>query len=58
MKPRIRPPGTHRIAQWVGFLALVALLAMATLPFSNPHRDATAANALPNTFAGDTTWHG
>ena len=58
MKPRIRPPGTHRIAQWVGFVALVALLAMATLPFSNPHQDATAANTSSNTFPGSDTWHG
>ena len=46
MKPRIRRPGTGRLAQWVGFIALVALLAMATLPLSNPHHDATADDSL------------
>ena len=54
MKLRIRRPGTGRIAQWIGFIALVALLAMATLPFSHPDRDATAAN----THSGSDTWHG
>ena len=54
MKPRLRPSGTDRIAKWVGFIALVALLAMATLPLSNPSNDATAANALH----WSDTWHG
>ena len=54
MKPRIRHPGTGRIAQWVGFIALVALLAMATLPFTHADRDATAAD----THVGSATWHG
>ena len=53
MKRRLRPSGTDRIARWVGFIALVALLAMATLPFSNPDREAAA-----NTFHWSDSWHG
>jgi hypothetical protein len=31
---------------------------MATLPFSNSHRDATAESTSPNTFHWSSTWHG
>jgi len=55
-------PGTNktnakskdRIARWISFLALAALLAMATLPISADHRDLAAAN----TTHWSSTWHG
>jgi hypothetical protein len=43
-----------RIARWVSFLALAALLAMATLPGTSPHRDVAAA--ATSHWSG--TWHG
>ena len=42
------------IARWIGFLALVALLAMATLPITSGQRD-LAANG---TAHWSETWHG
>jgi hypothetical protein len=43
-----------RIVRWVGFAALAALLAMATLPVSTAHRDLADAN----TFHWSSTWRG
>jgi hypothetical protein len=43
-----------RIARWISFLALVALLAMATLPITSGQRD-VAANHI---MQGSDTWHG
>jgi hypothetical protein len=42
------------IARWISFLALAALLAMATLPVSAGHHDVAAAN----TAHWSETWHG
>lgn len=42
------------IARWISFLALVALLAMATLPITSGHRD-VAANSSAH---WSKTWHG
>ncbi|HET6160433.1 MAG TPA: hypothetical protein VFE34_18960 [Dongiaceae bacterium] len=53
-------PGTTRlkhkdhIARWICFLALAALLAMATLPGTADHRDIASAN----TAHWSSTWHG
>ena len=51
-----RPHGktNDRIARWIGFLALAALLAMATLPIGSAHRDATASN----TTHWGSSWQG
>jgi hypothetical protein len=57
MKPSItRPKAKIKdiIARWISFLALAALLAMATLPGSSSQRD-VAAN---NTTHWSKTWHG
>ncbi|HEX6118393.1 MAG TPA: hypothetical protein VFZ03_03005 [Dongiaceae bacterium] len=43
-----------RIARWTSFVALAALLAMATLPGPSPHRD--VATASTSHWSG--TWHG
>jgi len=52
-------PGTtktyDRIARWIGFLALAALLAMATLPASSNSRDVATSS---NTVHWGATWHG
>jgi hypothetical protein len=42
------------IARWVSFLALAALLAMATLPITPGQRDVAAEN----TVHWSKTWHG
>jgi hypothetical protein len=54
MKRRGRLTTRDRVARWVGFLALAALLAMATLPIT-PHHHATTAS---NTTHWSSTWHG
>ncbi len=54
MRLRTRPTGNDRIARWIGFLALAALLAMATLPLSSDRGDATASDTLH----WSVTWHG
>jgi hypothetical protein len=51
-KPNAR--SNDRIARWIGFVALVALLAMATLPFAAHHRDV----AVSNTTHWSDAWHG
>jgi len=42
------------IARWISFLALAALLAMATLPVTHNHRDVAAEN----TAHWSGPWHG
>jgi hypothetical protein len=49
-----RAKSRDRIARWVSFLALAALLAMATLPGTSAHRDV----AVANTTHWSGTWHG
>ena len=43
-----------RIARWVSFVALVALLAMATLPLTSGPRTV----AVQNTTHWSDSWHG
>jgi hypothetical protein len=60
MKPGLKPNAQikaktkDRIARWVSFLALVALLAMATLPIKSRQHEI----ASDNTRHGSETWHG
>ena len=62
MKPAIFKPQSKakdrktgdRIARWISFAALVALLAMATLPISSGPRDV----AVQNTTHWSGPWHG
>jgi hypothetical protein len=57
MKPGIFKPNAKtkdRIARWISFLALAALLAMATLPLTPGQRDVAAEN----TMHWSETWHG
>ena len=51
---QINTRAKDRIARWVSFLALVALLAMATLPLKPAQRDI----ASDNTMHWSGTWHG
>ena len=56
MKPGTTRPHAKindRIARWISFLALAALLAMATLPGTPAHHDIAA-----NTPHWSSTWHG
>jgi hypothetical protein len=60
MKPGTTRPATtpkskvnERVARWISFVALAALLAMATLPGQTLHRDVAA-----NTTHWSDTWHG
>lgn len=54
MRPRTRPTGRDRLARWIGFLALAALLAMATLPISSDRRDL----AVGHITHWSSPWHG
>lgn len=58
MTPAILKPNTRktkdRIARWISFAALVALLAMATLPLTSAPR----AVAVHNTAHWSQSWHG
>jgi hypothetical protein len=57
MKPGTFKPNAktkNRFARWISFLALVALLAMATLPITSGSRD-IAVKSTPHWSA---TWHG
>jgi hypothetical protein len=57
MRPAFVKPKTKakdRIARWISFVALVALLAMATLPLNSPPR----AVAVQNSTHWSDTWHG
>ena len=51
-RPNLR--SKDRIARWIGFAALVALLAMATLPFATHNHDVAASD----TMHWSDTWHG
>jgi hypothetical protein len=55
-KPDARTKATPRdtIARWISFAALVALLAMATLPLTSGQRDV----ASEDTTHRSGTWHG
>jgi hypothetical protein len=53
MRP-ITTKSKDRVARWIGFLALAALFAMATLPPLSGHRDATASN----TTHWGSSWQG
>jgi hypothetical protein len=62
MKPAIFKPQNKannrkikdRIARWISFVALVALLAMATLPLNSGPR----VVAVQNSAHWSDTWHG
>jgi hypothetical protein len=59
MKPSILEPKTKAktgdtIARWISFAALVALLAMATLPLTSGPRDV----AVQNSTHWSDSWHG
>jgi hypothetical protein len=57
MKPVIfksRTKTKDRIARWISFVALVALLAMATLPLGSGHHSV----AVQNSTHWSDTWHG
>lgn len=60
MRPGFKPNAQinakikDRIARWISFLALVALLAMATLPIRSGQHEI----ASDNTRQGTETWHG
>lgn len=54
LKPRVSRKTRDRVVRWVGFAALVALLAMATPPFAPGPRDV----AVRNTLHWSDTWHG
>jgi hypothetical protein len=53
-KPRTKAKAKDTIARWISFAALVALLAMATLPLASGQHDVAARN----TTHGSGTWHG
>lgn len=53
-KPRTKAKTKDRIARWISFAALVALLAMATLPLSSGQRSV----AVQNSTHWSDTWHG
>lgn len=56
LKPRIKAKAKTggTIARWISFAALVALLAMATLPLTSGPRDV----AIQNTTHWSGAWHG
>ena len=54
LKPKPRLKTKDRIARWISFAALVALLAMATLPLTSGPRTVAAQNS---THWSDS-WHG
>lgn len=56
MKPAFEPNARlkDRIARWISFLALVALLAMATLPLEPAQREIASDNIKHRS----ETWHG
>jgi hypothetical protein len=57
MRPAfVRPKSKarDRIVRWISFVALVALLAMATLPLTSGPRDVAARN----TTHWSSSWHG
>jgi len=54
LKPKPKVKTKDRIVRWIGFAALVALLAMATLPLTSGPRDV----AVRNSTHWSDTWHG
>ncbi|MGH7863974.1 MAG: hypothetical protein ACREQB_03220 [Candidatus Binataceae bacterium] len=54
MRPRTRQTAKDRLARWISFLALAALLAMATLPGASARHDAAASD----TTQWSAPWHG
>jgi len=52
--PKPKAKTKDRIARWISFAALVALLAMATLPLNSSPR----AVAVQNSTHWSDTWHG
>jgi hypothetical protein len=54
IKPQSKTRTKDRIARWVSFAALVALLAMATLPLTSGPRTV----AVQNTTHWSGSWHG
>ncbi|NJM91964.1 MAG: hypothetical protein HC861_04340 [Rhodospirillaceae bacterium] len=54
LKPKPTTKTKDRIAHWVSFAALVALLAMATLPLTSGPRTV----AVQNTTHWSDSWHG
>jgi hypothetical protein len=54
LKPRTKAKTKDRIARWVSFAALVALLAMATLPLTSGQRPV----AVQNSTHWSHSWHG
>jgi hypothetical protein len=54
LKPKSKPKTKDRIARWISFVALVALLAMATLPLTSGPRTVAAQN----TMHWSDAWHG
>lgn len=53
-RPHSKSRTKDRIARWISFAALVALLAMATLPLTSGPRDV----AVQNSMHWSNTWHG
>ena len=54
LKPRTKAKIKDRIARWISFVALVALLAMATLPLTSAPRTV----AFQNSTHWSGSWHG
>jgi len=54
LKPKTKAKTKDRIARWISFAALVALLAMATLPLTSAPRDV----AVQNITHWSGSWHG
>jgi hypothetical protein len=54
IKPQSKTRTKDRIARWVSFAALVALLAMATLPLTSGPRTV----AVQNSTHWSNSWHG
>jgi len=54
LKPRTKAKTRDTIARWVSFVALVALLAMATLPLTSGPRTV----AVQNSTHWSDSWHG
>jgi hypothetical protein len=53
-KPKSKTRTKDRIARWISFAALVALLAMATLPLTSGPRTV----AVQNSGHWSDSWHG
>jgi hypothetical protein len=52
--PRPKPATRDIVVRWIGFAALVALLAMATFPFASGQRPV----AVQDSTQWSGTWHG